>query len=289
MRIDGCRLHYLEAGPVEGRALGTVVMLHGASSNLVESMLSLGNALSAGYRVVAVDRPGHGWSERSEGVGAEDPAHQAGVIAEALRRLKVRNAVIVGHSWAGLIAPHFGLDHRDVAGALLIIAGVTHPWPGGYAGWYDRLTASWAGRLFMRTLAVPINLMLREAAARKTFAPQPVPPGFPEKAFIPLAFRPGAYQANARDFAVMHEAVHRQSQRYGAIAMPVVVFAGESDEIVWTDLHSRSLGRDVPGAELVLLPGVGHMPHYARPDLALAAVEGLARRIAPAGAPVEEG
>jgi pimeloyl-ACP methyl ester carboxylesterase len=94
--------------------------------------------------------------------------------------------------------------------------------------------------------------------------------------------RPGAFHANARDIAVLHDAVTRQSARYGEIRLPAVVMGGDRDEIVWTDLHSRSFARDVAGAELVVLPGVGHLPQYARQDLVLSAIEALAGRVAPA-------
>ena len=46
--------------------------------------------------------------------------------------------------------------------------------------------------------------------------------------------------------------------------MPAVVIGGDADSVVWTDLHSRSFARDVPGAELVVLPGIGHMPQYVK-------------------------
>jgi len=279
IEVEGGRLHYVEKGPP--RPLGTVVLLHGASSNLVESMLGLGVSLASRYRVLAFDRPGHGWSTRGRGLGPAEPARQAAMIAEALRRLDVRNAVIVGHSWSGAVVPHFGLDHRDVAGALLILAGLTHPWPGGTIAWYRRLTDSWLGWLLTRTLGIPITLLLRECALRKTFSPQEAPPDFMRQAFIPLALRPGAFHANGQDFAVMYDAVLRQSPRYGEIRVPVTVIGGDRDEIVWTDLHSRSFARDVAGAELVVLPGIGHMPQYARQDLVLTAIETLAERIAP--------
>jgi pimeloyl-ACP methyl ester carboxylesterase len=281
--VHGCRLHYRETGPA-GTPLGTIVLLHGASSNLVESMLGLGSPLAARYRILAFDRPGHGWSERKPGLDAANPDRQAASIAEALRRLDVRNAVIVGHSWSGAIVPHFGLDHTDVAGALVVLSGITHPWPGGYIAWYKRLIASWIGRLLVHTLAIPVTLLLRPYLKGKTFSPQVAPPGFLERAFIPLAFRPRTYYANAQDFGVMYDAVARQSPRYGEIRLPTLVIGGDRDEIVWTDLHSRSFARDVPGAKLVIVPGAGHMPQYARPDLVLSAIEALAERIAPARA-----
>ncbi len=286
IEIDGCRLHYRDEGPADGTPLGTVVILHGASSNLVESMIGLGASLASRYRVVVFDRPGHGWSERGRGLRAAEPDRQAALVAEALRRLGVRNAVVIGHSWAGTVVPNLALDHEDVTGAILILAGVTHPWPGGYLGWYRRLAASWFGWLLTRTIAVPLTLLLRPFAARKTFWPQSIPPGFLEQAFIPLAFRPGAFLANLEDFAVMHDAIVRQRPRYREIRVPTVVIAGDRDEIVWTDLHSRSFARDVLGAELIVLEGVGHMPQYAKPDLVLAAIESLAERIAPARAGV---
>jgi pimeloyl-ACP methyl ester carboxylesterase len=282
VEVDGCRLHYREEGPNEEPARGTVVLLHGASSNLVESMLGLGGSLSQSYRVLAFDRPGHGWSGRKPGLSEAEPARQAVLIAGALRQLGVRNAVIVGHSWSGTIIPHLALDHADVTGAILVLSGITSPWPGGYIGWYRRLIASRAGWLFMRTLAVPVLLMLRPSMKRKTFRPQAAPPGIVTEGFIPLAFRPRTYEANMQDFAVMYDAVLRQSMRYREIRLPVTVVAGDRDEIVWTDLHSVSFAREVPGAELILMPGIGHMPQYADQETVLAAIVALAERVAPA-------
>ncbi len=280
--VEGCRIHYREEGPRNAEARGTIVILHGASSNLVESMLGMGAALSRRYRVVAIDRPGHGWSERKPGLAEADPARQAALMAGALRQLGVHDAVIVGHSWSGTIVPQFALDHTDVAGAIVVLAGITTPWPGGYIGWYRRLIDSRAGWLMFRTLAVPLLLMLRPWMKRKTFWPQRPPRRIVTKGFIPLAFRPRAYEVNMQDFAVMYDGVLRQSGRYKEIRLPTLVIAGDRDEIVWTDLHSRCFAREVPGAELILMPGIGHMPQYADQATVLAAIEALAERIAPA-------
>jgi pimeloyl-ACP methyl ester carboxylesterase len=282
IEVEGGRLHYRDEGPAHGAARGTIVILHGASSNLAESMLGLGLPLSQHYRVIAFDRPGHGWSERKRGLSEAEPARQAALVAAALRRLEVRNAVVVGHSWSGTVVPHFALDHTDVAGAIVVLSGITSPWPGGYIGWFRRFIASKAGWLMMRTVAVPILLMFRIWMKRKTFRPQQPPPGIVRMGFIPLAFRPRAYEVNMEDFAVMYDAVLRQRARYREIRLPVLVIAGDSDEIVWTDLHSVSFVREVPGAQLILMRGIGHMPQYADGKAVVSAIETLAERIAPA-------
>lgn len=287
IEVEGHRLHYKDVHP-ESAPRGTIVILHGASSNLAESMLGLGSHLAQHYRVIAFDRPGHGWSERGRGLTEADPARQAALIAGALRKLDVHNAVIVGHSWAGTVVPHFALDHQDVTGAIVVLSGVTMPWPGGTIGWYRRLITSWAGWLWMRTLAVPATLVLLPWMKRKTFAPQEPPPGILHDGFIPLAFRLRAYEANMLDFAVMYDAVVRQSARYGEIRVPTCVLAGDSDEIVWTDLHNRGFAHAVPGAELIVLPGIGHMPQYADRRTVLVAIEALAERIAPARAKMDQ-
>ena len=65
-------------------------------------MLGLGARLSQRYRVIALDRPGHGWSERKRGLGEAEPARQAALIAGALRQLGCaqcgyRRAFLVGN------------------------------------------------------------------------------------------------------------------------------------------------------------------------------------------------
>ncbi|MBB3021436.1 pimeloyl-ACP methyl ester carboxylesterase [Microvirga lupini] len=279
IEVEGCRIHYRDEGPKETPPRGTIVILHGASSNLVESMLGMGAALARRYRVIAIDRPGHGWSERKPGLAEADPARQAALMAGALRQLAVSNAVIVGHSWSGSIVPRLALDHADVTGAIVVLSGITTPWPGGTIGWYRRLIDSWAGWLWFRTLAVPILLVLRPWMKKKTFWPQRPPKGIVTKGFIPLAFRPRAYEVNMQDFAVMYDGVLKQSGRYKDIRLPTLVIAGDADEIVWTDLHSRCFAREVPDAELILMPGIGHMPQYADQETVLSAIEILAARV----------
>lgn len=278
------RIQVLDVAPAAGKPLGTVVLLHGASGNLSDPMLALGKRLSERYRVVAVDRPGHGWSDRIDGKAAASPVRQAALIADALRKLQVGRAVIVGHSLAGAVVPNLALDHTDVTGGILLLSPVTHPWPGGAISWYYGPATSGWGKVFTRTITTPAGALLLEPGARAVFAPQVPPPDYVEAARIPLVLRPAAFEANAQDVAGLYDAVTAQAPRYRDIRVPAVVISGDADRIVYTDIHSRSFAREVPGTRLIVLPGVGHMPHYADPDLVVAEIDGLAAEIAAAPA-----
>jgi pimeloyl-ACP methyl ester carboxylesterase len=279
VEVAGGRLHVVERTPRDGPALGTIVLLHGASSNASDPMLGLGERLATQHRVIAIDRPGHGWSNRVGGTEAAKPGRQAAAIAEALRRLDVRDAVVVGHSWAGAVAPNLALDHRDVTGGLVLVAGVTHPWPGGGISWYYHPVTSIFGWLLTRTVTTPAGFLLMEPTLRAVFAPQAPPPDFAEGSGIALVLRPPVFAANAEDVAGLHAAVSEQHPRYSAIRVPAVVIGGAADRIVRTDLHSRSFAREVPGARLVVLDGAGHMPHQTHPDAIAAEIEALVGQV----------
>jgi pimeloyl-ACP methyl ester carboxylesterase len=78
--------------------------------------------------------------------------------------------------------------------------------------------------------------------------------------------------------------VTEQCARYGEIRVPATVIGGDADRIVRTDHHSRAFAGEVAGARLVVLPGVGHMPHHTHPDLVAQEIDALADRVARAGA-----
>lgn len=283
VEIAGGRLHYVEAGPAERRPLATIVFLHGASGSHADPMMALGGRLSDRYRVIALDRPGHGWSERIDGPAAASPARQAEIVRDALAKLNVDRAIVVAHSWAGAILPNLALNHPDLVAGTVYLAPVTHPWPGGAIAWhYSPAASASLGWLMTRTIAAPAGFVVLAAATRAVFAPQEPPPDYVERARVPLALRPSTFQANAQDVAGLYDAVSAQRSRYRDIRVPTVIISGDADAIVWTDVHSRGLARDVPGAKLVVLPGVGHMPHHAAPDRVIAEIEALAGQLAAA-------
>lgn len=277
--IDGGRLHYTQRRPT-GPSRGTVVLIHGASGNQADLMIPLGDRLAAqGVRVIAFDRPGHGWSDRPDGEADASPARQASIVAQALERLGVRQAIVVGHSWSGALAANLALDHTDVTGGLVLLSGVTHPWTTGVAWYYGWAGSRWIGSLFIHTVTLPLGLALLPAGIDDVFAPGRPPPDFSEQTGLPLVLRPRDFLANAQDVAHLLDFVTAQAPRMRDIRLPTAIVTGDGDNIVSTKLHAFADAREIPEATLLVLPGVGHSPHWAQPEIVTHAIFSVVDRV----------
>jgi pimeloyl-ACP methyl ester carboxylesterase len=176
VEIEGGVIHVVDR-PAQGRERGVVLLLHGASGTQADMMMALQAPLATlGFRVLAVDRPGHGWSERIFGRLAASPTRQAALVRAALAQRGVARAIVVGHSLAGAVALALALDAPEFTRALTLVAPVSHPWPGG-VNWHYRLSATagigWAFRQFV---VMPVGLLLMSSGLRSVFEPNDTPP-----------------------------------------------------------------------------------------------------------------
>jgi len=263
--VDGATIHVLDA-QAKGEERDAVLMIHGASGNAADLHVVLAGPLSeAGFRVLSADRPGHGWSARLKGADAASPSAQARVLRGAAEALGVRRATIVAHSLAGATGLAMALDAPDFVRALVLIAPVSHRWPGGIS-WYYKVGANrLVGPAFRWLVALPAGLAAMRTGVASVFAPNAPPPDFIERTRLNLLLRPPHFLANCEDVAHAKAAVTALEPRYGNIRTPVEIVAGDADAIVSTELHSRACARDISGARLTVLAGVGHSPHHVAP------------------------
>lgn len=277
VETGGTRLHYQELG--RDNAGPVLVLIHGASSNLLDMRLALGERLAQRYRVILFDRPGFGWSDQSVQPDASSPRLQADLVHEALATLGVGRRIVIGHSWAGALVLAYALAYPQELDGVVALAPASHPWPGGISWYYSLSAIPVLGTLFTDTVMMPVAERLVSAGAESVFGPQEPPAGYVEKAGIPLVLRPGSFRRNARDVASLRNFVVEQSKHYGKIAVPVAVVTGSLDRTVYPSIHSAALNREIPDVRLVMLDGVGHMPHYARPDVVIAEIDRLAGQV----------
>ena len=263
--VDGRAVHVLVKG--EGPDL---VVIHGASGNVRDMEAALGDELTKRYRVFFVDRPGHGWTERlgpeyekAFTTKAESPAEQAHVLSQAVTQLGAENPIVLGHSYGGAVAMAWGLDQP--ASALVILAGVTMPWPGEIDITYRVL----GSRLGSAILAPLVSAFLPDSyvanAANGAFFPQKPPNDYVNRTAAHLALRIEALRANNRMVNSLLPNVIEQSQRYEELSLPIELLHGDADQSVRIEVHSGPLSEKHSLAKLTVLDGIGHMPHHSAP------------------------
>jgi pimeloyl-ACP methyl ester carboxylesterase len=277
IEVQGVRLHVAVLGlaPDAPGADPAIVLIHGASGNLEDMRIALGEKLAASRRVILIDRPGHGWSSRPQSDDYASPARQAELVAGALEQLGVRRAIVIGHSWGGAFATAYALAFPERTAGLVLLSAVTHPWPGD-PGWYNKLASlPYIGALFLCTCVYPLGLLMAAGASRSVFEPQAVPDDYMRRAAIRLVLRPKAFYSNARDLALLERFISTQVPRYADLRTPTVIITGDRDTLVSPQINARALAASVPSAKLILLKDVGHMPHHAAPEVVAAAIDEL--------------
>lgn len=124
--VDGTRLRMIDSGN------GTpVVFIHGIGASMYAWRHALPPVVAAGYRVVAFDNRGFGFSEKPPLRHGYHNADYARLVVALLDSLGIASAVLVGHSMGGAIAAEVALAHPDrVRGMVLMdAAGFGIRWP----------------------------------------------------------------------------------------------------------------------------------------------------------------
>jgi len=239
--VDGVRLHYLERG--EGPP---VVLVHGLGSMIDDFVLSgLVSRLAERYRVIVIDRPGYGRSSRPRD-RLWTLSRQAELIHRALRRLDVYCPVLFGHSLGATVALAYALAYP--VERLVLASGVYYP--------SLRLDAP---------LLVPPGIPVVGDLLRYTVSPIAGRLLWPRR-FRPfpawMALRPSQLRAIGEDAAVVLPEIKALGRQYAHLRVPTTIVVGAEDRYVSTRAHSMRLHSEVPGSELTVVPGAGHMVHH---------------------------
>lgn len=277
--VNGNRIHYIEVEAGADADLPVLLFLHGASGNARELMGAFAGPLKGRARMIFVDRPGAGYSDRK---GDDDrlPETQAEYFSGLLKALKIDRAIIIGHSLGGGMAAALALAHPEQVAGLVFISAASHPWPGGDVDWtYDVANIPVVGWLFAQLIVAPAGSLKYNGALKHVFMPDKVPADYGALSGTRLVLRPANFLANARDVGSFWESTKRLSPRYPSITAPTVIISGDEDEIVLEHVHSDGLHRDIKGSRLVWLKGAGHMPSYTRTGEIIAEIERLADEI----------
>ena len=278
--IDGTRIHIKVTG--QG---SDIVLIHGASGSLRDYTFDLAERLADTHRVIAVDRPGLGWSERPPGFGgvwstaAEPPRLQAKLLQAAADQVGVQNPIVIGHSFGGAIALAWALERPQQTAGLVLLGGVSNPWP-GQLGLLYRVNSSLLGS----AIVIPmITAFTPQAVISDTlseiFAPQKPPEGYLDHFGPEMTLRRPAMRANAQQVNSLRPHIVEMSKEYSSLELPVEILHGTEDDTVPISIHSEPLSEQLPNGQLRRMEGIGHMPHHAEPDAVIVAIARLKTRM----------
>ena len=276
VQVPGRKLHVMDVPASNGSEQIPALFIHGASGNLLDQMHAFKPHLEGERRLIFVDRPGHGYSER----GAESensPSGQAQSFADLLDELDIDQAVVVCHSLGCASGVAMAVHHPEKVKGLVFLAPATHKWPGGVTWYYDVASLPIIGWLFTELVALPAGLATINAGVSSVFTPDKAPENYAANIAASLVLRPANFRNNARDVSGLKAAVTQLQPRYSEIKKPTAIITGDSDDVVLAEIHSEGLKRDIDGAELIIGKGVGHKPDYVMTDQVLAAFERVGR------------
>ncbi len=268
MTVDGVRLHYIERG--EG---DPIVLFHG-NGGMIEDMLSSGlvDRLARRHRVVVFDRPGFGYSERPR-TRIWTPMAQARLLRQAILRLGIGEATILGHSLGAQVAVSLALIDPAMVRSLVLASGYYFPTARLDVPLLAGPAIPVIGDVMRYTISPTLTSVLLPALYKKIFAPNPVPERFEAEFPHPLTLRPWQLRAASADNTIMIPFAAELQQRYRELRVPVTLICGTEDQVTDFGRQSRHLHETLPGSRFVPVPGAGHMVHHIATDLVAEVVE----------------
>jgi pimeloyl-ACP methyl ester carboxylesterase len=210
-------------------------------------------SLSDTFRVVAPDLPGYG---ESPARGATiTPRGLADAVVESMDALRIERAAIAGLSLGGLVAMELGLGYPDRVAGLVLTATTAAPLTPEEAD-MRRSTAASLERDGMLDHALEMTGRLFGPAARRD--PDVVLPILETMLRTSPAGAAAALRGRA-ERPQYHELLRD-------LSVPALVLAGDAD-FFSTEEITAQLVAALPDPEVVILPGIGHMPNLEAPDV----------------------
>ena len=259
-KVEGGKIHWIDEGSGP-----PVVLIHGLGGNLHNFTYALTDKLTKDFRVVAIDRPGCGWSER-DGPDRAALTVQASMIAEFIQSENLGKPLVVGHSLGGAIAETLALNHPDYVGALALLCPATNDvdkLPDAFKG--IDVPYPWLVPVIGHTLAGAMSLLTEKKVFGEIFSPEPIADGFLERGGGILGRRPESFIAAAQDLTMSRASVTEILGREADLKLPIGVLYGAADNIL-DPVHHGKVFAEKTGGEYAELPDRGHMIPLTAPE-----------------------
>lgn len=257
INLDGARVHYQEAGDI---AAPPLILIHGfASSTLVWSKVFLGLA-AAGFRVIALDMLGYGYSGKPRN-GEYTIEGQAKLVIQLLDRLRIRQVTIVGSSYGGAVATTCALDYPNRVKKLVLVGTVNNNRP------LEFKLMKVFGAPLVGDVVSPLLIGSRSLLRMRMKRVYDRHSWVLDERRVDARHQP--LRASGTQRAIIRTVrgwdAERISRDAHLITQPTLLLWGENDrEIPLAD--GERLHAEIPGSRFVVFLNCGHLPHEEYPE-----------------------
>ncbi len=259
--IKNINLAYID----QGSADQVLILIHGLGT-YAKGWIQNIDVLAEKYRVIAVDLPGYGKSDK--GYYEYSMGFNAEVLVGLLDSLGIEKASFAGHSMGGQIAMTIALDYPERLDKLILIS------PAGFERFSDG-EGAWLMKVMTPELVRDTPVRSIDVNLRYNFYETPKAAEFMIAERIQLR--------GAKDFERYCYAVSKNVEamikgfvydRLGEISQPTLILWGENDQLIPNRfLHAgptheiAAIGeKEIPDNQTIIFPHCGHFVQFEKAD-----------------------
>ena len=258
------RLAYMDVPPAGAPNGRTVVLFHGMNFGGFYFAGPIEVLRNQGFRVIVPDQIGFGRS--SKPIIPYNFHDMAANSRKLLQSLGVAKAAIVGHSMGGMLTARFAASYPDMTERAVIYdpIGLTDP----------RFERPWrtADEAYKATMAQTNDQRYQGFYANiRRYFPSPGAWKPEYEQYVRILYAPtlsGDWPRLAMVRSIYQQITYLDPVVYDwpHIKVKTLVLGGEKDGQDFPAL-AKHIADTIPGAELVIIPNAGHVPHLEVPDI----------------------
>jgi 3-oxoadipate enol-lactonase len=258
---DGALLYYEDVGTGP-----PMITTHGMSENgTYWSLPGVTARLALGFRVVSLDMRGHGRSRTVKGPDGFDVETMGDDLDALADHLRIDRFHLLTHATGGMVGVRYAMTRSDRLLSLVLSDATSATVVGDLAG-YEPLAAARESRTWEQEWEER-----RRNPGPFFFRIDANPDAERVWHLARLCFELGDLKINARFLRSFFNDTDPKVDGLRAIRCPTLVLIGEYDKVLMKP--SRLMAEEIPGARLVILPGVGHMTALEDPEGTITALE----------------
>lgn len=272
VNAGGVRWHVQEMGP-DDHETPVLFLLHGAGAS-THSWRDLMPGLAKHFRVIAVDLPGHAFSD-SPAVYRPTLQRVSALLGELIQILGIDVRLAVGHSAGAATLARMALDHRITPAGVVSFNGAFQPFDGAAGTIFPAL----AKLLFVNPLTPRLFALSGRSRSRVVRLIEGTGSRLADEGlnyYRVLMQSPGHIAGVLGMMA--HWELSQLMRELPSLSVPFLLIAGDKDRAVPPKV-SKDVAEHCEQAKLELWPGLGHLAHEEAPERAVERIVSFAQTL----------